>query len=434
MLVDSYAKSDEPKAHIAIGGGSYRVNIELPGGLVEKIKQIKSRPQTSAAAPAQTPTPNQVIAQRNGYDQSVQTRNRLERNLPAPTATAQPTASATPQPQPHPTPTPMPTATATAGTSGRDISQMGMSEKLQIVFAKAIEHLGPEAAEKFKQLLTPENITIMVGTTAALIAVQGVPFLDVAVDAVVLGIAAYSLDSEAINVIGDLVNFATKTAGATTEADLDSAAQSLAKATATVGVDTLAALLIHKGVKSIKAGEILPPNTRVVEMVTPEGIRVKVRVPIEEPINPNGSNVLESRANGYPNQRIPSSEGSWMGKPGESGWTSTKPEVTRITNGEPIPFKNGFPDFAKWVIGRVRLGKMTGKNRIDFKEADKIHAQAKGWFKNGEPDWKRVENLRAEQNLTWHHHQDGVTMELLPSDLNGKVPHTGGASSSRRSK
>lgn len=295
MLVDSYAKSDEPKAHIAIGGGSYRVNIELPGGLVEKIKQIKSRPQTSAAAPAQTPTPNQVIAERNGYDQSVQTRNRLERNLPAPTATAQPTASATPQPQPHPTPTPMPTATATAGTSGRDISQMGMSEKLQIVFAKAIEHLGPEAAEKFKQLLTPENITIMVGTTAALVAVQGVPFLDVAVDSVVLGVAAYSLGSEAINVIGDLVNFATKTASATTEADLDSAAQSLAKATATVGVDALAALLIHKGVKSIKGAPIEPPNTRVVEMVTPEGFRVKVRVPIEESINLKGSNVLESR-------------------------------------------------------------------------------------------------------------------------------------------
>jgi hypothetical protein len=133
----------------------------------------------------------------------------------------------------------------------------------------------------------------MVGTTAALIAVQGVPVLDVIVDAAVLGLAVYSLGSEAIGVMGDLVDFATKTAGAKTEADLDAAAQSLAKATATVGVDALAALLIHKGVKTLKSGEIPPPNSRVVEMVTPEGVRVKVRVPIEEPTNPN---ILESRA------------------------------------------------------------------------------------------------------------------------------------------
>lgn len=71
----------------------------------------------------------------------------------------------------------------------------------------------------------------------------------------------------------------------------------LSSRTATVSVDALVALLIHKGAKFIKAGEVPPPNTRVVEMVTPEGIRVKVRVPIEEPINPKGSNVLESRAN-----------------------------------------------------------------------------------------------------------------------------------------
>lgn len=155
-LVDSYAKSDEPKAHVAIGGGNYRVNIELPGSLVEKIKQIKSRSQP-AIVPTPTQTPNQVIAGRNGYDRSAQTRNQIERNLLPSPATAQQTASATPQPQAHPTPMPTPATTATANTASRDISQMGMSEKLQIVFTKALAHLGPEAAEKFKQLLTPRS-------------------------------------------------------------------------------------------------------------------------------------------------------------------------------------------------------------------------------------------------------------------------------------
>ena len=169
---------------------------------------------------------------------------------------------------------------------------------------KAIEHLGPEAGEKLRQLVTPENLAIMVGTTAALIAVQGVPVLDVAVDAVVLGVAAYSLGSEALSAIGDIADFASKTYNAKTEADLDAAGKSLAKATATVGVDALAALLIHKGVKSVKAlnvksiiaGETPPPNMRVVEMVTTDGTRFKVLVPIEEATKPKGSNVLESRS------------------------------------------------------------------------------------------------------------------------------------------
>ena len=30
--------------------------------------------------------------------------------------------------------------------------------------------------------------------------------------------------------------------------------------------------------------------------------------------------------------------------------------------------------------------------------------------------------------MTWHHNEDGVTMELVPSKLNNNVPHDGGAS------
>ncbi len=278
-LTDNYSKNDSAKSHRAVGGGKYEVLIPISSGLIGQIKQAKSERQTAAVG-APTANPNQVIAERNGYDQSAQTRSQLEKKLP-------PTPS--PTPSPHPTPTPIRTAN-TAGV--RNVSQMTITEKLEIVINKAVEHLGPEAGAKLKQLITPENIAIMAGTTAALIAVQGVPVLDVIVDAAVLGLAAYSLGGEALSAISDLADFASKTLNAKTEADLDDAGKSLAKATATVGVDALAALLIHKGVKSIKAGELPPPNTRVVEMVTPEGFRVKVRVPVEAE-NPN---ILESRS------------------------------------------------------------------------------------------------------------------------------------------
>ena len=288
-LTESFAKSDNKAAHQAIGNGYFKVQIPISKEMLAQIKSVKNSPQSvPTLTPTPTNNPNETIAGRTGIDQSSQVRADLQNKLPVP--------------QPAPTPTPVSTGTLTSvpnagSVNGKDVSQMNLGEKLQIVFSKTLEHLGPEAAEKFKQLLTPENIAIMVGTTAALIAVQGVPFLDVAVDIAILGVAAYSLGSEALNVIGDLVDFATKTAGAHTEADLDSAGQSLAKATATVGVDALAALLLHKAVKSIKAGELPPSNTRVVEMVTPEGVRIKVRVPIEEPRNLRGANTLESRTN-----------------------------------------------------------------------------------------------------------------------------------------
>ncbi len=159
-------------------------------------------------------------------------------------------------------------------------------------------------------------------------------------------------------------------------------------------------------------------------MVTTEGIIIKP--------GKSDKTWFESRSNGFPNQRIPSSNGTWTGEAGRSGWSSTKPEVTAITKGKPIPYKDGFPIFDEWKVSEVKLPKMTGVNRVDFKEADKIFAEQNGWLKpNGEPDVVKVRNLRTEQNLTWHHHEDGTTMQLVPKNLNNEVPHTGGASKSR---
>ncbi len=163
-------------------------------------------------------------------------------------------------------------------------------------------------------------------------------------------------------------------------------------------------------------------------------IGLKVKVPNTEEIK--GSNLLESRANGFPNQRIPSSDGEWTGKIGESGWKSNKPEVIAVTGGKEVPFKKGYPVFDEWVRkidgikGEIKLPKMKGNHDTDFSDADKLFAKKLGWFKKDGVtlDGRRTEQLRETQNLTWHHHQDKTTMQLVPKDLNNKVPHTGGAS------
>jgi DNase/tRNase domain of colicin-like bacteriocin len=178
--------------------------------------------------------------------------------------------------------------------------------------------------------------------------------------------------------------------------------------------------------KTNQIKEILTPQP---EGVTPEGFRVKV--PKNEEVK--GSNVFESRANGYPNQRIPTNDGSWNGKVGESGWSSTKPKVLAVTKGEPVPFKNGFPVFDKWKVGEVKLPKMKGNHGSDFSKADELFAQKQGWYKpNGKIDAQRVKDLRDTQKLTWHHHEDMTTMQLVPADLNNGISHTGGASLVKR--
>jgi hypothetical protein len=37
-----------------------------------------------------------------------------------------------------------------------------------------------------------------------------------------------------------------------------------------------------------------------------------------------------------------------------------------------------------------------------------------------------------QHRLTWHHVEDLRTMQLVPTDLNGMVPHSGGAALARQ--
>jgi filamentous hemagglutinin len=142
---------------------------------------------------------------------------------------------------------------------------------------------------------------------------------------------------------------------------------------------------------------------------------------------------IQSRANGFPNQRIPAADGQWTGEVGNSGWMSSKPEVQAITKGEPVPFKDGYPDFSKWKVAEVHIPKVTGNNNADSKVADELFAQQKGWLKpNGQPNRMAAEEYRAAYDLTWHHVENSNRLELVPRILNQKVPHSGSASQARK--
>lgn len=95
----------------------------------------------------------------------------------------------------------------------------------------------------------------------------------------------------------------------------------------------------------------------------------------------------------------------------------------------------GFPDFMpfvkkiKGVEGIVKIN-VTGNSGDDIREANKAMAKKLGLAENTKFDG----SLGYESDgirYTWHHHQDGKHMILVPSDVNG-VSHAGGASLARK--
>jgi len=140
--------------------------------------------------------------------------------------------------------------------------------------------------------------------------------------------------------------------------------------------------------------------------------------------------------------RLPRSMGTWSGPPGNSVWKSKRPEVILIVGEGGIRFRNGYPNFQPWSKATVKLEGMSGLAN-DFSEAD--FSLARRWANEpppgtkaadflkstGEPNPAAIERYRVANRLTWHHHQGGNLMLLVPRDLHANIPHTGGASAAR---
>ena len=102
------------------------------------------------------------------------------------------------------------------------------------------------------------------------------------------------------------------------------------------------------------------------------------------------------------------------------------PKILNTPSGHPVTFDtNGFPDFRPYVLDNPAGGKYAFK--IDMK----------GTYEGG--DFLIADNLAGFSSInprpagyTWHHHQDGQTMMLVPDFINSPskrgIPHSGGKS------
>lgn len=117
---------------------------------------------------------------------------------------------------------------------------------------------------------------------------------------------------------------------------------------------------------------------------------------------------------------------------GNVPWHSDNSNVNRATQYGPVEYKNGYPVLEPYAVETVGLKKMTGYEQ-DIAKADLELARRHGKTNSkGRPDGAWAENYRRAHKLTWHHHEDGSTMLLVPHGLHGNLPHAGGAAAARR--
>ena len=195
-----------------------------------------------------------------------------------------------------------------------------------------------------------------------------------------------------------------------------------------------------------QAGDVEAMDDLFAEM---EDISVKMRE-VDRSIAEGGARQPEwfdpSRAPTYlfGGPRLPRSRGTWSGTPGNSIWTSTRPQVKALAPSG-VRFRNGYPDFRPWAQAEVRIGQTGFAD--DFAEADLHFAErivrgdpnlpvpsgyaVSDFMHNGEAIAAGTERYRRAAGLTWHHHQGGTVMLLVPTKLHANVPHTGGASAAR---
>ena len=102
-------------------------------------------------------------------------------------------------------------------------------------------------------------------------------------------------------------------------------------------------------------------------------------------------------------------EGDGIKKYTEDGRAIRNGKLAGGVHGSGIPFdKDGFPDFSNVSQKDVKI-KFTGDRYLD-----EIAANKAAGLKN------------TPEGMTWHHHQDGTTMQLVPQKIHAETGHTGG--------
>lgn len=126
-------------------------------------------------------------------------------------------------------------------------------ERMQLAVARSIPKLPRELREHVEPLLAPETLGVIAAVAAVWAASHyvGVGFV---VDVCIAGVGVIALGAEVIEAGKHFTSFAQTAAAATSDDDLDRAADHFATAVSIVGVNTVTALLLKRGAKKTSSG------------------------------------------------------------------------------------------------------------------------------------------------------------------------------------
>ena len=135
---------------------------------------------------------------------------------------------------------------------------------------------------------------------------------------------------------------------------------------------------------------------------------------------------------------IEGNNGHWEGERGDSKWVPesetipksvlTNPnglswnEILKKYDIDGIDFKDGNPDFSEVSKGEVKIDDFSESRDSNFSQADEKLAETK------ECTPEEVASWRKDNGYTWHECKDCQTMQKVPTEVHGNVPHSGGIS------
>ncbi|MGY4398485.1 putative Zn-binding protein involved in type VI secretion [Sphingomonas sp. UYAg733] len=136
----------------------------------------------------------------------------------------------------------------------------------------------------------------------------------------------------------------------------------------------------------------------------------------------NGGNVRITRRPS-PTWQKPASTGAWRNAPNADKWRANGGTVTprvgggatyRNANGTKVNYDSrGYPDFKPHAVDATELPNGFQGRQSDFRAAN----TQTGRTQYGD---------KSPPNQTWHHHENGTTMQLVPRNIHKEFTHAGG--------
>ena len=144
-----------------------------------------------------------------------------------------------------------------------DVGKMSFEDKLGEVLTRSLSKLGPEARAQIEAIISPESLAIIAGILVVWVASH---FFGVgeAIDIIIAAVGIIAIGWAVFEGLDHLFDFAKITYDATTEAQLDKAADHFAKAVSILGITAVLALLFKGRPKSYKGKPVAvgkPPKS-----------------------------------------------------------------------------------------------------------------------------------------------------------------------------